>query len=292
MSKILKIKDVFKEEFPIRMYKVSPKLPDREHAHEYMQIWYLVQGNCTHIVENVKHKLNTKNLLVIPPFVSHRFEGQTDDVIFIGCEFPLVLITEDKNNKSVLDFTYLEVFETAILRTRPCYVPSVQCQLQIEHTLENMLTEFNGKEKYYEICLKADLLKLLTCIARDYEVNYKNEKITESYKECIEASLSYIDENFSKKIYIEDAAKAASMSESYFSYFFKKVTGQTFVEYISKLRIKKAKEMLKHTSMSVSEIGYEVGFNDSAYFNRVFKKEESCTPTGYRKKLEKSTKNL
>jgi len=64
MSKILKIKDVFKEEFPIRMYKVSPKLPDREHAHEYMQIWYLVQGNCTHIVENVKHKLNTKNLLV------------------------------------------------------------------------------------------------------------------------------------------------------------------------------------------------------------------------------------
>ena len=75
------------------------------------------------------------------------------------------------------------------------------------------------------------------------------------------------------------------MSPTYFSYVFKQITGRTFTEYLNYLRIMKAKELLTNSNKTVSGISYEVGFNDPAYFDRVFKKEVGMSPGKYRKFL-------
>ena len=95
----------------------------------------------------------------------------------------------------------------------------------------------------------------------------------------------YTDENFS----LNDAAKAANVSPNYFSAIFSQEMGMTFIEYVTKKRMDKAKRLLKQTDMHTADIALEVGYKDPHYFSFVFKKTQGCTPREYRN--DRTSKN-
>ena len=80
------------------------------------------------------------------------------------------------------------------------------------------------------------------------------------------------------------------MSPSYFSSIFSREMGKTFVEYLTEIRVEKAKMLLTCTSMMASEVGYEVGYKDPHYFSYIFKKTLVCSPTEYRSKRKGANK--
>jgi len=96
----------------------------------------------------------------------------------------------------------------------------------------------------------------------------------------------YIDEHFQEKITLEDMADYVGLSKYYLSYLFKKEEGTNFVSYINKKRIEKAKEYLRDTNNTVSQIYDLVGFSDQQYFSKTFKKIVGMTVTEYRKNLK------
>ena len=153
----------------------------------------------------------------------------------------------------------------------------------LEQLLDEMLAEYDRRAEYYEIILKADVLKLLTLLARDYsEAMADGGAIVRSYSAYIDKAVAFIEENFRDKLHIEDAAKAASMSVSYFSYFFRERTGRSFREYVSQRRIEAAKVILLQGG-TAAEAAAGAGFPDTAYFNRVFKKTQGVTPSAFRR---------
>ncbi len=97
--------------------------------------------------------------------------------------------------------------------------------------------------------------------------------------------IDYIKNNFdSENISLEDAADKAYMSKTYFSECFKKRIGIGFVDYITRLRLDKAKHLLTTTTLAISEIAFSCGFHDKNYFAKVFKKKYQYTPSEYREK--------
>lgn len=103
------------------------------------------------------------------------------------------------------------------------------------------------------------------------------------YQELIENAKKYIQENFQyNEFSMNQAAAVVNISPSYFSTLFRQEVGMTFVEYLTEVRLEKAKALLMCTNMRSSEIGYEVGYKDSHYFSYIFKKFCGCTPKEYR----------
>lgn len=98
----------------------------------------------------------------------------------------------------------------------------------------------------------------------------------------IEYALDYIREHFNEEIVINDLAARLDMSPSYFSSIFKKEVGQSTMQYITALRMERAKIYLANTDLSVALIAKNVGYEDSQYFFRVFKKTTGMTPLQYR----------
>lgn len=99
----------------------------------------------------------------------------------------------------------------------------------------------------------------------------------------LEEAKHYIKENYyHNDISLNTVATNVNISPSYFSSIFSQETGQTFTEYLTEVRIEKAKELLMCTNLRASEIGYQVGYKDSHYFSYIFKKETGCTPKEYR----------
>lgn len=98
----------------------------------------------------------------------------------------------------------------------------------------------------------------------------------------IHSTVKYILNNFSEKITLEDAAKKAFLSPTYFSRLFKEETGVSFTNYLNRVRIEQSKQYLSDTSLSIAEISAAVGFEDQSYFTKVFKRFESVSPNKYR----------
>lgn len=106
-----------------------------------------------------------------------------------------------------------------------------------------------------------------------------DKKISSTLKPAID----YIYKNKSENITVENMAKVCHISQSYFSRLFSKEMGDSFSNYISKLKINWAKELLEESDMSVSQVSDELGFNEPGYFIKIFKKYEGVTPSVYRK---------
>ena len=88
----------------------------------------------------------------------------------------------------------------------------------------------------------------------------------------------YMDPNMS----LNEVAAQVNLSPCHFSAVFSQETGQTFKEYLTEIRIKKAKELLRTTTMKAFEISYQVGYNDPHYFSHVFRKHTGLTPIEFR----------
>jgi len=97
----------------------------------------------------------------------------------------------------------------------------------------------------------------------------------------------FIKENFIREITLEEVSKEVSVSPQYLSRLFKEETSENFIEYLTKIRLDKAKELMKNSNLSIKEICFKVGFADPNYFSHIFKKTEKLTPSEYIKNFNK-----
>lgn len=96
--------------------------------------------------------------------------------------------------------------------------------------------------------------------------------------------IQYIDRHYNEKITLEQLAKRTHISKSYLTRRFRQFTGETIVNYINKLRIQYAREMLVNSEKNITEIAWAVGFDSPKYFHRVFKKETGESPAAFRRR--------
>ena len=107
----------------------------------------------------------------------------------------------------------------------------------------------------------------------------------QKYSSLLQKARNYIEENYAnEEISLNMTAAAVNLSPNHFSTIFSQETGQTFIEFLTSVRMKKAKELLRGTTMKTAEIAFAVGYKDAHYFSYLFKKTQECTPREFRSK--------
>jgi AraC-like DNA-binding protein len=107
------------------------------------------------------------------------------------------------------------------------------------------------------------------------------ERSDAQLKKVIETAMIYLQKNYMKDISLDSCAEHTGLNSVVLSKLFKQVTGKNFIDYLTELRIEKAKELLRETDLKITDVAAEVGYQQT-YFNRIFKKQEGITPTQYR----------
>lgn len=115
-------------------------------------------------------------------------------------------------------------------------------------------------------------------------VKYRLEQQHQSY---FEKAKAYLDDHFQDNVTLETVARHVGLSTYYFSKLFKERAGVTFIDYLTQLRVEKAKHLLLTSDKSLKEICFEVGYRDPNYFSRVFKKTTGVTPSAFRRQGHK-----
>lgn len=153
--------------------------------------------------------------------------------------------------------------------------------LEVENLIGRMFREKAEKKDGFEVILRAKLLELITYVSRAYvgEPTRESQSLLRVTK-----VISAMEQNFADDWKLDDFVEISKMSKSSLLSTFRKATGKSPLAYLLSLRIQRAGELLRTSEKNITEIAYEVGFNDSNYFTRQFRKATQYSPREFRSK--------
>jgi len=152
------------------------------------------------------------------------------------------------------------------------------------HALQFFKQEHSIESVHQQI-LRCDFLSELRELLIDYFkllLSLSNKVYQQTKHREILDAISYVTKNLEKRISLEEVAGYLFLNQSYFSRLFKKEMGETFIEYVTKMKVTRAKELLEQTTESVGKICERLGYDNQSYFIKLFKTHVGVTPNEYR----------
>ena len=139
--------------------------------------------------------------------------------------------------------------------------------------------------RYQKRILEKDAAGAMNCAEGFFEWMHSQQAVTREDIEIKILEMVMDAENFRRDISLDDVSREVDISPYYFSKLFKQETGKNFIEYLTEIRLKNARELLQDSRLSIKEICAQSGYGDPNYFSRIFKKYEGVTPSEFRERL-------
>lgn len=166
------------------------------------------------------------------------------------------------------------------------FTNTIKSDEYINNTLKSISKEINEKKSEYKTAAKGHLLLLISYLIRNY-CHAKDESSAESKTiSIIKNSLSFMENNYEKKITLDEICSQSNLSKYYFCRVFKQVLGKSPMQQLNILRTTKAMELLQSGNYNVSQAADLCGFENYNYFSKVFKKYMHILPKEVKKKAK------
>jgi two-component system, response regulator YesN len=182
-------------------------------------------------------------------------------------------------NAGQIELIRARILELAVVLSRAAVEAKAELEMILGLNFE-YIQELGKLKSIEELCIW--IVKVLD---RFTESVYENRNIKNV--DMIRKTREFIRANYKKKIRLIDISKAIYLSPYYLSHIFKKETGSTLLEYLTKVRIEEAKRLLESTTWNTTRISFEVGYSDQSYFCKVFKKSEGISASDYKKRMKR-----
>ncbi len=268
------------EDFHIKEI-TKPKEALSLHSHEYYQIYYLKSGRLIHHLGYGCAELKAGDVFIIPPNLPHYIEKASKDVCFYSISFMPGYITEIiRSNKFVADFIHC-ITDLSNEGVEPSLTLRSEDILLADTLVSKIMQEFSGDMTCKDALIKSSLSLLLSIFARAYlDEQFENMRFA-SEREAILHCLGYIKNHLSEQITLLEMAKRTAMSKTSFCESFRKITGQTFNNYLNRERVEAAAALIKSGKL-VFEAAMELGYRDLSTFYRNFKKHFGVSPSEFK----------
>lgn len=257
------------------------------HRHPFLEFVYVLSGRVEHTLDGKTIIISAGDYFLINFDSMHAYKAiqGTGDFRIINCMFLPEFIDpslakaksfQDILNNYLIHFGYKKYTDTP---TQNIYHDHDKCML---HLVNQMHLEYQKKEYYYRDIIKYFLLTCIIYLVRNEtaEDSSQADNVTRYIKE-------YVEKSYMNPLYLSDICSSVNQSLSNISKAFRKNTDMNFRDYLQKVRIEKACQLLRGTDKTITEIAELVGYSDPAFFYRSFKKVLNITPHEYRKSTEK-----
>ena len=259
-------------------------LTEVEHRHDFHELIIVSRGSAVHWLEGIEFPVTAGDVFLLQGHQRHYFHDRKDlDLINVMYDPKKVALPENELRRMpgycamfMLEPTYRRQHRFASrlhLKRAPL--------AHVEQLVEEMECECAEKEPGYEVTLRAKLLESMVFLSRAYtEADATEAQALLRVGNVIGA----LENKFSKEWKLDDLVAIAHMSRSNLMRIFRQATGRSPIEYLVRLRIQHAMELLRNTDLSITEIAMAVGFSDSNYFARQFRRVLGESPRSFRTK--------
>ena len=275
-----------KDHLPVEVLRRSPQPAYPLHTHDFSELVIIINGRGIHFTDRDEFLVSKGDTFVIQGRQAHGYkEPERLELVNIVYD-PAILTIPGYDLFDIPGYHTIFTLEPEYRRNHQFKSRLHLTPSQLDHVLDRLKcieTEIGTMEPGKAFMISALFMQLVVFLSRSYlrpgsgAFPAESEMLLRFGK-----TLAYLRSNYMNRIGMDALVKISGMSESSLLRAFKRITGYAPSEYIVRLRIGRAASLLKLGSKTVTEISYEVGFNDSNYFSRQFRKIMNVSPTEYR----------
>ena len=283
MKQILRNQEWFHPDgFPITVERREPQEAFGPHTHEFTEIVIITGGKGMHITGNDSWELSAGDVFVISGNRTHEYRD------IQGLRLVNILYQPEHLALTLLDLPSVPGYH-AMFTLEPAWRSRHQCNSRLHLSskeltsvvalTERLEEELNERQPGFGFMAMATLMQIIGSLSRAY-----GRKPTPDGRALLRIgeSVSYLELHLQNEVNVDLLAEKARMSKRSFLRAFQLATGSSPIAWLIEQRVQRAAQLLRRTSRPVTDIAFEVGFNDSNYFTRQFTKRTGLSPTRYR----------
>lgn len=269
-------------DLPFDIHSVQFDEPDFEfHRHTFSEMVVVLRGFGAQITDFGEEPLYTGDVYVFNGELGHGFKRAEGLLLFNVIYDPLAML-QPVSADILASPGYQALFQAEPDPLRSAAFPSrlrlsADKLIQLEDMLAATQLEFAAQDDGFEMMVRANFLRMVVFLSRQYQRQPNRRERHE-----LARVMQHINKRYLDPVRLEDLAEIASMSISHFTRLFKQCFATSPMDYVIRLRMLQACELLRETSVSIGAVANAVGFKDSNYFARQFKQVIGQTPTQYR----------
>ncbi|WP_337034069.1 helix-turn-helix domain-containing protein [Paenibacillus illinoisensis] len=254
------------------------------HQHvDFSELVIVLNGNATHVVHTEEYFIKKGNAFVINGSTPHAYRDPHDFKICNIMFRPEMLASIGPDLKKSNGYQALFVLEP-YYRNIQSYpgklalpIPSLE---YVESLIAVMIEEYHGQLQGYQTMLLSRFTELVVYLSRHYDTQEKG--MEGNHLMHLANAISYMEDHYLEPLTLEEIAGKSNISIRHLNRIFRSYYQMTPIAYMLTLRLERACSLLKHSSLTITQISYECGFNDSNYFTRQFRKAYGVSPKVYR----------
>jgi len=246
------------------------------HWHENFEILYFEQGEAVIHCNSRPMHVGPGELIVINSNDLHYGESLSNYLVYYVVEFNLSFLHSNQ-----LDLCQIK-YVAPLVNNRILFRNQIEHNDELLSEVRHLIAEYYRQDLGYELAVKAYIYRILVLLLRFYGEKTISETKKERQRRTVDRLnpiLEYMESHYTEQLSLGCLAQMAAMSPHYFCRLFKSLTGKSPTEYMNHLRLNKATLLLRETDLTITEIAVAVGFNDSNYFSRLFKKYKHVAPS-------------
>ena len=258
--------------------KSLPPSPQEAHTHDFLTMHYVVSGKVTYQLNGQLFTAHKDDIIIFNPGVLHNHlieDPETDPestVFYLG-----------------IDDLYIKGYPKDFIPICSAVFSVRKYQQEIYNCYHEIILTQEKKDIGWPLMAKVLSLEFLVLVLK--EISPQTTSTIQDYfqlktydKQTIAQSITaYFQENYMKKISVEEIARSSYLSTTYITKIYKEVTGDTPINYLIRLRMEKALEILKEGHFSIQDVAKKVGYDDPYYFSKLFKKRFGLSPSAYKR---------
>ncbi|MBP5169392.1 MAG: helix-turn-helix domain-containing protein [Oscillospiraceae bacterium] len=266
----------------IHVFKHNCYTPAIPHHHNFFEMFFVLDGHCIHKVGENTAVLHAGDLCLIQPKVTHSLDVNDESIII---DVLIRRATFRHYFYSILQGdNVLSNFFMSTLYSNPgidYLLFHTQNDPDLHYAFIDLCGESFDQEAYYTVLVNAIVTRIFVLLLRRYMSSCELPKDKPADSEIALTLARYLQAN-AADVTLAKLAEDFHYSTEYSSRLIKRSTGQTFIQLLTNIRLENAKQLLRDTTLSVTDIAMQVGYESSEHFIRTFRKHIGSTPSEYR----------
>jgi AraC-like DNA-binding protein/mannose-6-phosphate isomerase-like protein (cupin superfamily) len=283
VKRVLKIDEWFHSDgFPISIERREPQEDFEPHAHEFAELVIVTGGKGLHVTGGDSWELTAGDVFIIAGLREHEYRDRQDlrlvNILYQPNQLKMRLL----DLPSVAGYHALFTLEARRRQRQPARGRlhlSGRELVRITGLVDQLEEELKAREPGFAFMATASFMRIIGLLSRSYGTSPSPDG---KALLRIGEALSHLERHIQDEVNLDELARIAHMSRRSFLRVFQSATGTSPLAWLIDRRIQRACGLLRRTDKQITEIAYDVGFNDSNYFTRQFRKATGCSPREYR----------
>jgi AraC-like DNA-binding protein len=261
---------------------------EHAHRHEFFQIQFNLEGRTRHYIGSTERWLEPGSLAFVLPYRVHlggKPGGSHFYVINFQQDFLFPELKVDPLELENVPIAQAPMLAPFLFQDAMDFVLQGADLTMAKDACAKMMGEHHRRQLFSQDIIRANLMLLISTVCERYTKPLAladGHARQRHHTQTLARVMRYVRENLAGRITLAEAACAANLSPNYLTYLLKQETGKTFTSLVTSRRMEKARELLTHTTLRVSEVAEATGFEDESYFARRFRQYFRVSPLAYR----------